>query len=217
MSSTTFATLDLGNPTDGKTWERGCQSLGMLPEGSVLANLPSIESLVRIFAGEPDWFYLSGHYAGLSLFSEQGVSIDFAPNQVTLTVGESTKVLRKGEEFKVHRYCSVVAWGGCSACSRGSDIRTIRSLFDNPTILGYSDSTGWKINDAMLGGGFIRKHFFANLGVGPLFTSKAVVRAWLTAAAAGYDKSMQKMFRAVDEDGQEWKLENGEVVLGRRF
>lgn len=93
----------------------------------------------------------------------------------------------------------------------------MRHLFENPTILGYSGMTGWAINNAMLGDGFIRPHFFNNLTVGD-YSSENIVNAWINSAKWGYGGgSMESMFRAVDEDGQEWKLANKAVVKGRKF
>ena len=214
-----FSTLDLGNPTDAKTWEAGCRSLGMEVEDSVMSSSPGTERLKDFFFGQPDWVYLSGHFAGGDLWGEDGDTITFAADHVVIDSGGVQTRLPQENGFMMSKYCGLVIWGGCSACSSAASIRAIRSLFINPTILGYAGSTGWKINDAMLGGGFIRPHFFANLrasGAGP-YSSATIVKAWMEAAKWGYGGGgMESMFRAIDVNGQESKLVNGEIVLGRQ-
>ena len=213
-----FSTLELGNPTDAKTWEAGCRSLGMEVQDSVMTSSPGIARLKDFFFGQPDWVYFSGHFAGGELWGEGGDSVTFASDHVGLSSGGTEVKLLPDNGFAMYKYCGLVIWGGCSACSSPGTLRNIRTLFVNPTILGYAGSTGWKINDAMLGGGFIRPHFFANLrasGSGP-YSSRTLVNAWMEAAKWGYGGGgMESLFRAIDVDGQEWKLSKGEIVTGR--
>lgn len=213
-----FSTLDLGNPTDAKSWEAGCRSLGMQAEDSVMTSSPGTARLKDFFFGQPDWVYFSGHFAGGDLWGDGGDTVSFASGHVVISSGGTETKLLPDQGFAMYKYCSLVIWGGCSACSSPSTIRNIRELFANPTILGYAGSTGWKINDAMLGGGFIRPHFFANLrasGPGP-YNSATLVNAWMDAAKWGYGGSaMESLFRAIDADGRESRLSNGQVVSGR--
>lgn len=213
-----FSTLELGNPTDGKTYEAGCRSLGMEAEDSLMTSKPGTAKLTELFAGRPDWVYFSGHFAGGDLWGEDGDSVTFKSDRVVIESGGSNTELVQGDGFQMHVYCSLIIWGGCSACASTGLIKSMRQLFVNPTILGYAGSTGWKINDAMLGGGFIRTHFFANLraaGSGP-YDSQTMVKAWMDAAAWGYGGGgMESLFRAIDNTGQEWKVVNKKVVAGR--
>jgi hypothetical protein len=126
----------------------------------------------------------------------------------------------KDQGFQVHRNVTLLLWGGCSALKQAAQVRMMRELFDNPTILGYAARTGWQINNAMLGGGFIKEHFFANLCnhyPSAHVDSEAFVDAWLHAAKTGYaGTSVADMFRACDHTGQMWQLKGGEIVKGDR-
>jgi hypothetical protein len=212
-----FSTLELGNPTDAKTWEQGCRSLGLKGGSSIMTSKPGLDRLRSFFAAEPDWVYFSGHFAGGELWGDNGDAVEFKHNRVVLSSGDDSTELHKGDGFRMHANVTLVVWGGCSACREPARVRWMRELFDNPTILGYAGSTGWKINDAMLGGGFIRANFFENLRRNTMapYYSPDFVDAWMGAAQAGYGGGpMEGLFRAVDAQGQMWELQGGKIVKG---
>ena len=126
-----------------------------------------------------------------------------------LTTDEAAAYLRMSER----KLYELVA-NGAVPCSKV----TGRWLFPKAALLGYSDATGVAINDAMLGGGFIRRrHFFDRLPRGEI-TGDACVSAWMGAAQTGYAGiSLADRFRAVSVGGQEWKLADGQIVRGRRY
>jgi hypothetical protein len=67
----------------------------------------------------------------------------------------------------------------------------------------------------MLGGGFITNHFFKRVE-GHITDPVAIRNAWMETALRGYGGGSQEgIFRAVDPDGQEWKLLNRKIVKGR--
>ncbi len=95
----------------------------------------------------------------------------------------------------------------------------MRTLFGPHVLLGFNGLTGWKMVDAMLGGGFIGagRHFFDRV-VGKDSDAAGVRDAWMETAKFGYGGSdNESKFRAIDPDGREWKLQKGEIRPGRRF
>lgn len=221
-----FCTLDFGKPIDAKSWEKGCLSKGMRPGSAVLGMENGMQPLTTFFASAPDWLYMSGHYQDGVLWAQvdpKSPRLDtvlFQRDRVHVWSGGSSAALVKGEGFQMHRNVAVIVWGGCRACEDPAQLRILRELFDNPTILGYTGRTGWQISNAMLGGGFIREHFFANLCShypAAHVDSEAFVDAWMQAAKAGYAGTpMESLFRAVDCYGQMWDLQRGEIVKGAR-
>ena len=213
----TYSTLELGNPTDANTWEVGCNRKGLKAISSIKANSPSMEKLIDFFNGQPDWVYLSGHFANLTLWGEGDTEIEFKKDRVIILKGSHSKDLTKSESgFRMHESCLLVVWGGCGALGEKSSIKTIRELFLNPAILGYSGSTGWAINNSMLGGGFIRNHFFSQIK--DTSSSDDLVDAWMDCARRGYGGGPNEWkFRAVDSDGQEWMLSDSKIKKGRKF
>lgn len=215
-----FSSLDIGNPIDGRSFEKGCRErMGMRAETSLLKTNPTLDELSQFFENYPSWLYLSGHHIPLTLYNDFGVSIDFKATGVELTVNDKTKTISKVTgAFKVHVSCGLIVWGGCSALRNPDTVKLYRTLFDNPVMLGYAASTGYQINNAMLGGGFIRKDFFARVQELSGNDPNALRNAWLETANWGYGGSdMEKLFRAVDEDGQEWQLESKKITKGRKF
>lgn len=214
------ATLCLGTRPDATTWNAGCQSLGFTVAESVCKPEPSDAELDSIFACEAEWLYLGGHFGDNTLTNESGsLEIEFTKDSVKICrTGKEDRVLMKGAGFRLHSSCWMTLWGGCSVCSSGQTIRNIQQLFDGPLILGFAGLTGWRMVDAMLGGGFMHKgHFFDNVR-GKTEDMVAWRTAWMKAAARGYgDGPNETKFRAVDSDGQEWVLEEGKIVKGRKL
>lgn len=214
------ATLCLGTRPDSQTWNKGCEALGFSVVASVAKPDPSDEELAAIFASDAEWLYLGGHFGARTLTNEkENIDIRFEAGAVHVLRDNKLSVsFDKGSGFALHKTCKLTLWGGCDVCTGGATIRTLRSLFDNPVILGFAGLTGWKVADAMLGGGFLRrKHFFNNVR-GSVDDSAGQCEAWMEAAQAGYsDSSLESLFRAVDIGGQEWKLVDGKIVQGRKL
>jgi hypothetical protein len=78
--------------------------------------------------------------------------------------------------------------------------------------------TEWEIVNNLLGGGTIQPdHFFNQYRshAGESFPNAGLWarRAWMEAARIGYGgKALEDRFRAVDFDGQSWKLSRGQIV-----
>lgn len=177
--------------------------------------------LRAFFKSKPDWIFMAGHFGDLQLSNEDGsVKVTFAADGVTLAAAGEIALLKKGsEDFSLDANCKVVLWGGCSVCSDDMTIRTMRTLFGPHILLGFKGLTGWKMVDAMLGGGFIGagKHFFDRV-IGKDSDAADVCDAWMETAKFGYGGSNnESKFRAINPDGLEWKLQKGEIKPGRRF
>lgn len=216
---TPYATLCLGTRRDAATWEAGCDGLGHRRGVSIRAPAPTADALASFFAGDAQWLYLGGHFGGTRLYNEAGTTaVSFGSDAVVVTTPAGERTLTKGREFMLHTSAFVVLWGGCSVCSGDATIRTLRSLFGQHVLLGFAGLTGWSMVDTMLGGGAMRNHFFKRLRDGGPQTMHAVAMAWMGAAAAWYGKGPNEAkFRAVDWEGQEWKLADGRIVEGRSF
>jgi hypothetical protein len=216
-----FSSLDISAPKDGMSWIRGCkQRLGMREKSSIISETPSVGELAEFFGKTPDWIYLSGHFGNKKLSNNLGVApvvdIVFSYDSVEVIVGSEHRKLVKHWDFQLHQECTLVVWAGCSALKHDTYIKSFRQLFDNPVLLGYAAQTGWRISDAMLGGGFITNDFFARVKNKMAQNDRHAERkAWMETAAWGYGGGeCEGMFRAVDQDGQEWRLDGKRVVPG---
>lgn len=197
----------------------GCCGLGLATHPDVRSPRPSLDALRAFFGQTPAWTYFGGHFGGLTLSNDRGdASIAFARGGVDIRAGGASVSLERGRDFRLHERCHLVLWGGCSVCSRLDTMTTLRALFGPHALLGFAGLTGWRVVDAMLGGGFLTKrHFFANLG-GRTQDADAAVDAWMRAAQAGWSNSdLEDRFRAVDPAGQEWVLRAGKIERGRRI
>lgn len=215
------AVLSLGTRKDATTWEKGCRSLGFGVPGPIKKGSPSLDELRAFFRAKPSWLYLGGHFSSSELYNEdRSVGVEFRETSVRLVAGAQSVELKKGTaDFCLDANCDVVLWGGCSVCSSESTIRTMRLLFGQHLLLGFAGLTGWRMVDAMLGGGFIKADasFFGRLRERDI--SADVVRdAWMTTARFGYGGGgNESKFRAIDPNGQEWRLQDGKIVRGRKI
>ncbi len=218
--SGTYATLDIGAPKDGRSWEAGCKQLGRTTRASIINDAPTMDQLVAFFRTPAEWFYMSGHFYALELFSDKPAGVTFSGGAVEVAVGSETRRLPKASgDFQLHLGCKLVIWAGCSTLKNDWEIRTFRTLFNNPVLLGYASMTGSGINDAMLGGGFITNAFFSRVRTKLAQNDRNAVRnAWMETANWGYGGgALESKFRAVDADGQEWMLSGKKVVAGRKL
>lgn len=223
---TCTALLDLGDLRDARAWEEGCRALGIRNAVEpVLTPRPTKANVLKLLQSQPEWLFMSGHFSGLQLYDHQGNTwLTFAASELRVEAFDGTQTVRKSTpEFGLGQRCRVSMWSGCSVCRSKETIRTLFRLFGPHVLLGYASSTGAEITQAMLGGGFLRRgHFFENVASDP--ADPAVIRdAWLQAAINGYrggtgsPKVDEKLFRAVDPDGQEWYAEAGKKVRGRKM
>lgn len=212
--------LSLGTRRDATTFEKGCAGLGLKARLPIKKPNPTMAELESFFAGPARWLFFGGHFGGRTLSNEQGnVEIRFESDHVKATVDDAKAQLhKKGSAFRLHEDCVVVLWGGCSVCTDADTVRTLRTLFGEHVLLGFAGLTGWRMVDALLGGGFIKKeHFFDRLSPGKLEPA-AIRDAWMRTARRGYGGGdLEGRFRAVDPDGQEWRLTGGKIVRGRKF
>lgn len=170
-----------------------------------------------LFSSSAAWIYFGGHFSGMRLYNEANTTaVTFNRDEVTLESGGGSETVKRGStNFNLHVSSLVILWGGCSVCSMVSSMQTMRSVFGKHVLLGFAGLTGWRMVDAMLGGGFLKNHFFARIKATST-NSVDVVQAWMGAAKAGYGGGENEVkFRAVDWDGQEWKLESNAIVKGR--
>ncbi|HAO32383.1 MAG TPA: hypothetical protein PLP22_11800 [Candidatus Competibacter sp.] len=207
-----YSTLDLGDGSDARIWEAGCQKLGMSVEHSMIGDSTTGEQLTGFFSGWPDWIYFSGHFAPMTLYGDS-TAIDFKADGIVLLKGNepSRELPKNAAGFRLHEFCSVVIWGACSVLRDDVAIMTLRHLFGNALLLGYAAKCGVQINQVMLNRFFQRVKPGQN---GP----KAILDAWMQAANSYYGGGpIEDMFRAVDIAGQEWKIVNARIVKGRKL
>ncbi|MBK7543449.1 MAG: hypothetical protein IPP10_17095 [Candidatus Competibacteraceae bacterium] len=207
-----YSTLDLGDGSDARLWEAGCQKIGMSPENSLIGSSVTAEQLATFFGGLPDWVYFSGHFAPVTLYGDFA-AIDFKPDRITVVTEQepSRELLKNASGFRLHELCSVVIWGACSVLRDEATIRILRQLFWNPLLLGYAAQCGVEINKVML------NRFFQRIQPGQNGPD-ALLGAWMQAANSFYGGGpIEHMFRAVDVSGQEWKIVKAKIVKGRKF
>jgi len=218
----TYSTLEVSAQRDGRSWEAGCVRLGMTARTSIFSQTPTMDELVAFFRTPCEWIYLSGHYMYGSgrFYSDKGVGMVFLDDGVSVTVaGEKRTLTKAGGDFRLHVGCTLVVFAACSALRQESHIRTFRTLFDKPVLLGYAAGTGVAINNDMLGGGGIAHAFFSRVRNKRAQNDRNAARdAWMETANAGFGGGViEDMFRAVDEDGQEWTLSRKTIVKGRKM
>lgn len=221
MGDKNSSTLSLGTRPDAATWERGCTNVGIDLLTSIRKASPTMAELKAFFAEQPSWLYMGGHFGSLQLFNDAAhhgkagaVSIKFDMDHVIVDVdGTSEKLSQSDGTFNVHKSVLVILWGGCSVCDTTRTMKVLRSVFGPHVLLGFAGMTGWAMVDAMLGNGFIKKnHFFDNVK-GKTDDLDAISNGWMRAAKAGYGSgAMSDRFRAIDFDGQGWKLSEGKIV-----
>lgn len=212
--------LSLGTRQDATAWQNGCRNLGIGTSVTPITTPnPTMTTLKSFFVSSSHWLFLAGHYAG-TLYNDAGsVEISFLDGGVDIdAAGESAQLRRADCTFSLHETCSLILWGGCSVLGRPNDVRTMRRLFNQPLMLGFAGLTGWRIVNAMLGADFIpaNRAFFSRIS-NP--GDAAEVRdAWMETALWGYGGgTMEDLFRAVDPDGQEWKLSKKQIVKGTTY
>lgn len=212
---TSFSTFVLGSRRDASDWESGCQGLGFRPLHSVRTGHVKLTTAQQFFRSSPQWLYMAGHYSGQQLYSEESeTQITFSKDEISLsTIGGSAQVKKVDNSFGLHKNIKVVIWGGCSLLGNEEDVAMMRGWFGDHVMLGFAGLTGWRILQAMFGGGFIPKNrsFFARLGRNP--SADDILNAWMETAQLGYGGAeMEEKFRAIDIKGQGWRLSSKKIV-----
>ena len=212
----TTGILSLGTRQDATTWELGCKANGLETVSPVIKKPePSLADMKTWFVGSPNWLFIAGHFSSYLYNEKDTVSVTFLKDGVDLKVGaESAKLRKSDSSFALEKSTKVIVWGGCSVLGDASHIKTIRSLFNNPLMLGFAGLTGWRIVDAMLGNGFIKppQAFFERLSDSA--DPSNIRDAWMETAKFGYggNPEMEPKFRAVDPDGQSWCLKDKKII-----
>ena len=224
MASTSI--IDLGDPRDSRAWETGCRGLQFSNAVEpIRTSKPPLKTLLGLVKSQPDWLFMSGHFIPTELYNGGETTLSFANGQIEIKAVDGNQTVTKGSaEFGLDKQCALSIWGGCSVAGSKGTVQTLFALFGPHVILGFGDSTGAEITEAMLGGGFLKKgHFFDNVA-GHESDPAAIRDAWLQAAINGYKGGTgktgngsidEKLFRAIDPDGREWYTEGGKKVRGR--
>lgn len=217
-TSSEAATLSLGRRADAGSWEKGCRDLGFSSGVSLRKDRPTLAELKDLFKSTPTWLYLGGHFGSNNLYNRfDDVKIYFEADKVSIAINTAAIVdLNKGTpDFQLERNMDVMLWGGCDVFTFEATLKNIRHLFDNPLILGFRGTTGRLLVDAVLGGTTVRNHFFKRIGDNKA-DLVAVRNAWLETAIFEYGGGeYEDNFRALDRNGQEWKLRDKKIVAGR--
>jgi len=211
-----FATLCLGTRQDALTWQKGCLNLGFTKKVSIRSPRPSLAEIVAFFGCDAEWLYIGGHFIPNYLFNESGdTRIGFNTTSVAIEAVDGKRTISHADALTVNRTAKLVLWGGCSVAGHPETVEVTRSLFGAHVLLGFAGSTGHKMVDAMLGGGFIKNDFFKRLknNQGWTDTCGGAVQAWMDTAAQGYGRGdAESNFRAFDWNGNGYKLQKGAVV-----
>jgi hypothetical protein len=222
------ATLCLGTRKDAETWDAGCRRLGYRVVVSVRSPNPSDDELREFFKCDAEWLFFGGHFNAQTLYNHArqekrpgGLAIQFAGDDVRVFRDEVFQYrLIKTGGFRLHESAWLVLWGGCSTLGSVGTVQTLRKTFNHPAMLGFDGKTGWEIVNNLLGAGTIQPgHFFHQLAphANESFPNGGLWarRAWMEAARIGYGgQALEGRFRAVDFDGQSWKLAGGKIVPG---
>jgi hypothetical protein len=240
----TTGVLSLGPNRVANTWADGCKGLGIavLPP-FINKEAPTLDELLAFFGTSPDWIYFAGHHLENELYSERmSVRLAFEKDKITLMTGglprakgrpydpKKTTIEKDSNQFMLDVSNNlVILWGGCSVCSDYNTrlITDLFSLFGPHVLLGFGGMTGIDMVDVLLGGSAtvkdtgtswsLQKNFFVNLK-DTKKDAEAVRNAWMQAALAGHGGTKNEgTFRAIDPDGQEWKIANKEIVRGRKI
>lgn len=212
--------VSLGTRKDATTWEKGCAALGFDLAAAIKKPYPTLQELQTVVKTKPHWLFLAGHFGSMQLLNEkEDVFIEFHRDKVALHVKKEKAVVKaSGGDFGWNANCELVLWGGCDVCTGRNSIEVLRALFGAHVLLGFSGLTGWKMVDALLGGGFIKKNHFFDRVKGKEDKPAAIRDAWLRTALKGYGGGdLESRFRAVDPDGQEWLIRKKKIVKGRKF
>jgi hypothetical protein len=176
--------------------------------------------LREFFSRPAHWLFFGGHFGGRTLLNEkEDVSVQFAGDEVTIASEGTREVLTvKSGGMRLQETCELVLWGGCNVCSGRETVETLRALFGRHVLLGFAGLTGWRVVDAILGGGFIKKGHFFERAVGRMDDPKALCDSWMQAARTGYGGGdMEDRFRCVNPDGREFQLIQNRIQAGRKF
>ena len=240
----TTGVLSLGPNRVANTWADGCKGLGIavLPP-FINKEAPTVEELLTFFGTSPDWIYFAGHHIENYLYGERmSVRIVFQKDEVDLFIAgppsakgrpsnpTKTTIDKKSTQFMLDVSRNlVILWGGCSVCAdyKTQLISDLFSLFGPHVLLGFGGMTGIDMVDVLLGGSAtdkdtgkpwsLKKNFFDFLK-NTKQDAEAVRNAWMQAALAGHGGTKNEgIFRAIDPDGQEWKIANKEIVRGRKI
>ncbi len=232
--------LTFGPSRNARIWNRELARLGVSNGAAIMQDGPRMQTMVEFFRTPSNWVYFSGHHSSAhlrnrvsSLSSTAGVRFFRNRVEVYSQGPRGTRIertLQKSQGFRMHTATpQVLFWGGCNVCAERRTIQVIRSLFNNPLILGYAASSGWKITHKMFtgrhigpGGEPIRRlqgstDFFNELSTGSLGDVEHVRNAWLRTARANYRGKWRSKFRAIDPTGQEWLPGKKERKEGREF
>lgn len=212
--------LSLGTRKDATTWEKGCQNLGFTVDAVIKKSYPTLDELKTVVKTKPHWIFLAGHFGGLQLLNEkEDVFVEFAKDKVTLHVKkEKEQIDASSNDFGWNTASEVVVWGGCDVCSGKNTVETLRLLFGEHVLLGFQGLSGWRMVDAMLGGDFIKKDHFFDRVAGHEDDPEAIRDAWMKTAKLGWGgDTLESRWRAVDRNGQEWRLKDKKIIKGRKF
>jgi hypothetical protein len=213
--------LALGERKDAVSFEAGCERLDIEVASSIRSGQPTRAQLEGFLAASPHWLFLAGHFADRTLFNDaKNVRLGFHADHVALQLGnDPVTTLTKGTDaFGLDEHLEVVIWGGCDVATSHAVVEDLRQLFGEHLLLGFAGVTGWQVTNAMFGGGaFTQNHLFHRILDGGM-DAASVRDAWMKMAQFGWaDSTLGTRFRAVDPDGQEWKLTDGQITTGRKF
>jgi hypothetical protein len=225
--------LTFGPSRNARLWRDELAGLGVDSHIAIMQDEPPIARMAEFFATPSNWVYFSGHHISGHLFNRfpgATAGVRFHENDVEIYVRNESRTLVKDKGFEMHNSApQVLFWGGCNVCESRRTIQTIRHLFNNPLILGYSESSGWKITHKIFTGTHLGRNgrpiprlrgetdFFEQLGTGDLTDLVHVRNAWINTAIENYDRNRRQMFRAIDPNGQEWIPGRNSGAEGRTF
>lgn len=207
------STLSLGTRKDAKYWSTECGTQLSYSSGVTITKPnPTTQEIASFFARSDEWLFLGGHFDETShLYNEDGtVSIRFTSDSVIVKSPSSTKTLSKNQEFMQHKKIRTIFWGGCNVHSHPTIVKKLRTLFDNPLMIGWKSITGWQILYTVMGGnGNLNPNpeqdFFDLVKANP-GNEDTVRKSWLNAGAQTFWGDSIPKFSVIDSIGTDHTL-----------
>lgn len=210
--------LSLGTRKDAGYWSDICaKELSYTAKNKITTPVPTLQQIKTFFAGSEDWLFLGGHFASTDhLYNEaETVKIRFEESRVVVNHPDGAGIaLQKNDGFKQHEKIKVLFWGGCDVHSDDNIVRTLRTLFGSPLMIGWRGTTGWEVLYSVMGGfGNAAPHssrdFYTRVSSNP--TDPITVKdAWLDTAKdttwAAAAPSFESRFSVFMPDGTEKRL-----------
>lgn len=208
-----------GNNKNAQIFLDELESLGVAKGLTIMKPEPRLQEMITFFRTQTHWVYFAGHHISGHFFNRMGntnAGFRFYSDRVEVYAPDGEQTLTKPVDFQLHfPKPQVLLWTGCNVCSDHDIIRTIRTLFESPLILGYAGSSVWRFTRKVFTGthygpgGVLmpkRNHetdFFEELSQNPITDLEHVRDCWINVARNSFPggPNIRAKFKAIDPDG----------------